>query len=134
MRPTSKAGKGRMKLRPLGFFPEREVETAAQTSLRELVRERPGQDEAAIVNYLRRGTIFIYSPGVVFDVLDGSGPIGSGSIRTDGVWAWPDDLPHYVERYHVALPNEFVEHARALGWTPPELTDADLRLLTLMEP
>ena len=37
-----------------------------------------------------------------------------GSVEyTDGVYAWPEGLAHYVQEHHVRLPAAFVEHARA---------------------
>ena len=30
---------------------------------------------------------------------------------TDGTWAWPEGLAHFVENYDVQLPDEFVRHA-----------------------
>ena len=50
---------------------------------------------------------------------------------TDGHWAWPDDLPAYVQKYHLALPEQFVQHARANNWQVPTLTLQTLRSLTL---
>lgn len=91
----------------------------------------PHPDEARIADYLRRGQPYIASPGVTFDVLDGRGPIGSGTILTDGVWAWPDDLAHYLETYHVELPEAFVTAIVRAGFTPPTLTLKQLRSITL---
>ena len=31
---------------------------------------------------------------------------------TDGVYVWPEDLPHYVRDHHVRLPAEFLAHLR----------------------
>lgn len=53
--------------------------------------------------------------GSVFKVLGGS------AILTDGVYYWRRDTASYVERYQVALPDDFVEHMRALNWTCPEV-------------
>jgi hypothetical protein len=69
---------------------------------------------------LRCGVLFIACPGVVRDVLSKSESIiGCAHILTDGVWAWPEDLAHYVSRYHVRLPSAFVEHVRLNQWTVP---------------
>jgi hypothetical protein len=35
---------------------------------------------------------------------------------TDGVWFWYAGLIHFVERYNVRLPAEFVSHAERQGW------------------
>jgi len=38
----------------------------------------------------------------------------------DGIWVWPEGLVHYVEAHGVALPEEFVDCARAHhGIVPP---------------
>jgi hypothetical protein len=41
------------------------------------------------------------------------------------VYAWPEDLAYYLERYHVALPDEFLKHLAAAKWTPPADVDTD---------
>ncbi len=35
---------------------------------------------------------------------------GSISYRTDGVWVWLDDLPNYIKKYGVALPQSFLDN------------------------
>lgn len=57
--------------------------------------------------------------------------IGTGTILTDGEWAWPDTLSHYVEKYHLELPQEFVRHATSAEFTIPDVTVDDLRRLQL---
>ena len=51
----------------------------------------------------------------------------NGTIeQTDGVYAWPEGLAHYVEVHSVRLPEAFVEHARAQDFTiPAALADMD---------
>lgn len=84
-----------------------------------LTRGRPQADGAAVADYLRRSPIFVASPGRVRDVFDPSLRAGSASLRTDGVYAWNEDLAHYVERWHVSLPEGLLAHGRQLGWAPP---------------
>jgi hypothetical protein len=43
--------------------------------------------------------------------------IGSREF-TDGVWAWPEGLVHYIETHNVTLPAEFVAHAMTTPLTP----------------
>ncbi len=44
-------------------------------------------------------------------------------MSPDGIWAWYADLVYYVEKYHVRLPNEFMEHMKMNNWmVPPEET------------
>ena len=46
----------------------------------------------------------------------GSPIIGTLSVLTDGTYAWPSDLAHYVGVHHARLPAAFVEHVRARGF------------------
>lgn len=45
-----------------------------------------------------------------------------GEELTDGVWAWPEGLAHYVEAHRIILPSEFVSHAESNQW---EITRSD---------
>ena len=36
---------------------------------------------------------------------------------TDGMWAWPEGLSHYIRDHHVRLPNEVVDHMRSSNWS-----------------
>jgi hypothetical protein len=75
------------------------------------------EDEARVVGYLDKGIVIMYSTRMVRDPLDPGHPvIGTGSILTDETWDWPDYLPRLVEKYHVRLPIEFVDHMRKNGW------------------
>jgi hypothetical protein len=119
-------------LKPLGF-PAEGASDDPRNILRLLDKREasPRPDEARIADYLRNAQPYIVSPGVTVDVLDGSGPIGSGTILTDGEWAWPDDLAHYLETYHVELPECFLGAIVAAGFVPPILTVQQLRGMTL---
>src|SRR5581483_5909160 len=73
-----------------------------------------------ILAYLRSGWTFAQWRGVshcrfACDEAD----MGSRCL-TDGLWVWPEGLPHYVERHHVRLPAEFVRTMRRRGWRLPE--------------
>ena len=109
-------------------------ESDPRHAIRQLLKRRldpPRPDEARMVAYLRSAQPFIVSPGVEFDLLDGSGPIGSGSILTDSEHAWPDVLAHYLEAYHIELPEEFWAAVAARGFMPPALSIQQLRTLML---
>lgn len=118
-----------MKLKRVGFFQELDHGDPDGPKLVDSVG-RPQPDEQEIVRYLRNGLLLVGCPGLVNDVLDtGTGPIGSPDILTDGEWAWPGDLPYYVEKYHVALPDEFVQHVRQSNFKMP--TDSEVDMSTL---
>ena len=48
-----------------------------------------------------------------------AGPLGSRD-HTDGIWAWPEGLAHYVRDHDVQLPVEFVDHVLAQEDVPVE--------------
>jgi hypothetical protein len=99
-------------------------------SLQDAVRDEASADESKIVAYLESGVVFIACPGIERDVLSPQHPIiGSGHRLTDGTWFWPDTLSHYVATYHVRLPDEFVDHLRAMAWTVP--AGIDVRSLSI---
>lgn len=108
------------KLIHVGFFRELAHGEPTGPSLLEERAATPDPDEARIVAYLKAGELFVGSPGVVRDVLDGSaGIIGSPEILTDGLFAWPADFAYYVERYHVRPPALFHEHMARSQWRVP---------------
>ena len=40
--------------------------------------------------------------------------------NTDGKYIWPTELAYYVQKYHVRLPEKFVQHMASRNWTPPD--------------
>ena len=108
----------------IGFFRELKHGKADGPSLRESLAQDADADDANVAKYLRAGVALASAPGIVRDILAKDTPIiGSLSIFTDGVYAWPSDLAHYVERHHARVPAEFVAHARANNWAVPAGVD-----------
>jgi hypothetical protein len=76
-------------------------------------------DKAQLIAYLAQ------SPFVVGAALGGeqcllcSVECSVSSFCSDGIWLWPDDLPHYVECHSVVLPDRFVEHIRGCNYIAP---------------
>ncbi len=68
------------------------------------------------------------TPGGENDVLDDEPVYLTASPATDGDWFWRRDLAHYVAKYNIALPDEFLEHARAHQWAPGEPSEARLAI------
>ncbi|MFK0288435.1 hypothetical protein ACIQVL_49370 [Streptomyces sp. NPDC090499] len=111
----------------LGEFRELEHGRTDGPSLRDCVQREGAPYEADLVRYLRAGSVLAATTSRVHDVLSArSDLIGSLHLLTDGEWFWYTDLAHYVERYHVLLDARFIDHARGRGWTPPQLSDAEL--------
>lgn len=70
---------------------------------------------SAIIKYLRSGVRVSSELGYSYCRFEGGPPdceMGSGEL-SDGIYAWPEGLAIYVERYNVRLPDEFVQHLAA---------------------
>ena len=119
-------------LRRVGFSREFYPGHPSLPSLREQRSTRRTRSEARIVAYLRGGHMLAAIMEGMTDVLDGT-PFDEGSgcssLLTDGVWVWRRDLAHYVERYHVPLPDEFVRHLVEAGFEVPDLSPQALDAL-----
>lgn len=120
------------RLKRLGFFRELAHGDQNGPRLTDQKRDHPQPDEPKLVDYVRRGLLLIACPGVTSDVLDNSSNvIGAPHILTDGVWAWPADLAYYMEKYHVALPHDFIDDVRRREFRPAFRADIDLTELEL---
>jgi hypothetical protein len=117
-------------IRPVGFFSELSPGwvLAESGSIKDAVRFSAGPDESRILDYLRNGTAIWSEMSAGPDVLDPDAPDlpGVGSLFTDGTWLWREDLPYYVAKYHVSLPDEFVAHTRDLNYETPPVLDTRL--------
>lgn len=112
------------RVRLAGNFTELGWQDADSLSLAEQCGKRRPDRKAEVVAYLRAGATFVISPGIEADFLDPSTKAGSGSIVTDGVWAWPKTLAYYVERYDVGLPADFEAYMARNEWKVPDGIDA----------
>ena len=114
-------------LKPVGFFRELRHGMPTGPSLAASVRPAAGSDEDKIVRYLQLSPPFAASGPMVDDALDPSNKaVAPLETATDGQWMWPRDLAYYVEKYHVELPDDFVNHMRHRDWQIPELGKSDL--------
>jgi hypothetical protein len=82
-----------------------------------------------IERYLACGPLCIASPGVVFSAFDKTKVAGTNSIRTDGIWIWPDTFSYYVTQHGVAIPADFLKHIRDRRYSPPKETEINLEEL-----
>jgi hypothetical protein len=84
---------------------------------RDVIGPWDAADRQAIIHYLQGGIVFEAYKGFslcrICQVMLGSCEL------TDGRWAWPEKLEHYVEAHDVQLPPEFVAFARASAWSIP---------------
>jgi hypothetical protein len=83
---------------------------------RALKGEWSGDDRRAVVQYLGRGKAFRIFPGTA-NCRICRRDLGSREL-TDGAWAWPEGLAHYVEIHGLRMPEDFVATARAAAPLP----------------
>jgi hypothetical protein len=119
-----------MALRRVGFFRELDDGEPTSPSIHDAVRSGPHPEAERIVAYLKAG---IGLAGVGHYARDVLAPewrcTVSPGLSTDGVWLWRADLPYYIAKYHVAVPEEFVAHMQQNGWTVPGLSEAEVSRL-----
>lgn len=114
-------------IRPLGFFSELSPGWGLPLdgSSTDFVNPTGDPDEVEIIAYLKNGAGIWSEMSAGPDALDPEAPTlsGIGSLYTDGTWLWRQDLPHYLGKYHLSLPAEFVTHVRTSRYEAPEVTD-----------
>jgi hypothetical protein len=89
------------------------------------IEKRGGSHKAELIAYLKKALIVSFSPGYLDDFFGPQKMIGTHSMRTDGVHVWPEFVAGYVERYDVALPEEFEQRVAEHGWRLPEKLDRE---------
>jgi hypothetical protein len=113
-----------MKLLPL--FSEIESidpETVPRVSLRNRLNRLDTSLREPLSKYLTECTS-LTAGGNIPDPLDADrGLVVPVGFITDGEWAWSADWAYFVREYGVEVPQDFVDHARAAGFVPVELSD-----------
>ncbi|MDH6711481.1 hypothetical protein P3T27_008239 [Kitasatospora sp. MAA19] len=118
--------------RHLGYYRELVTGEKQAPSMLPFLHAGPDKDDAALISYLRAGTLLAATTSIARCRLTPEGPpLGSIALLTDGTWFWPSDLAHYVEQHHLRLPPDFVNHARSNSWVPPQVSPQRLRDLEL---
>ncbi|MFE3072143.1 hypothetical protein [Streptomyces sp. NPDC059247] len=112
----------------LGFYDELDsLEGQPNGSIHDAVRPVGEPDEVDLVAYLDAGHDLMDVLETARDVLTGRAhrhSVGCSSLMTDGAWLWRQDFPHYLETYHVPLPEEFLERVRRLDYRMPTVLAA----------
>ena len=110
-------------MKKFGFFDQMDGDLARETLKRE-TSSTALPDESAIVSYLSHGTMVAAVAGPAIDLLsEDESLIDPPHIFTDGEWIWSGDVRHYVEKYHLRVPDEFKNRMSEVGWIPPKVVD-----------
>ncbi|MFE3442181.1 hypothetical protein ACFXNW_04035 [Nocardia sp. NPDC059180] len=108
-------------LKPVGIF--REMYSGGHDDLPSLFAsftQRPIEDRAHILDYLRAAPPVLDVLDVERDLIDNTQNIMSAaSLISDGTWIWRVDSIHYLSRYAIDIPDEFLQHVRGLDYRPP---------------
>ncbi|RKH51115.1 hypothetical protein D7Y23_11065 [Corallococcus sp. AB050B] len=115
-----------MPLQFAGNFRELTLGSDEGPSLVEARGQISEAERSRIGRYLATGTVFAASSGPLSDWFTGEKNIAPHHALTDGVWHWRADLPHYVLRYGVALPDAFLQRMQDLDWKCPTLSRQEL--------
>ena len=87
----------------------RELNGDAFPSIMTLIHSNIPQKDK-VLHYLKNAKIVAASPGIMRDVITGE----STGVRTvcysDGTYFWKSEVPYYVEKYNMALPEHFIQH------------------------
>jgi hypothetical protein len=80
----------------------------------ELVGEMPAPDREAVCKYFNSAQVFESYRGYSWCRFHCGVEYKAMGFRefTDGTWAWPEGLAHYVHVHNVILPDEFIRSAK----------------------
>lgn len=100
--------------------------TVDDPSMRAFMAPEPWPHQEQVLQYLRSGLILGVTMGADladwFDRPQKANPliegqaVGGTTEMTDGVWFWYAGLIHFIEKYNVRVPEEFIQHAARNGW------------------
>jgi hypothetical protein len=99
-------------MRVVGLFRElgRGIDQSVQ-SIHAAAGLLPRDKVVSVTEYLRSGVPVFDVMEASVDPFDNSVRIDGGpSLISDGVWVWRNDLAYFVEKYKVALPDEFLSY------------------------
>lgn len=92
-----------------------------------------GSERKRVVDYLSGGEGVIAGGYVTDPVTDDPSHRIPYTLKTDGIWLWSGAWVWFVERYGAALPADFLEHMRALGYKPPQVSAERAREIGVAE-
>jgi hypothetical protein len=115
-------------VRPVGVFMDAAMGDELHKDILEpLVGELDQSLRDSVVNYLAGGRLVLTTAATTHDQLGGRFEVSGGAdILSDGVYCWRRDSAEYVSAYGIGIPDDAVEHFRAMNWVVPELTEGEI--------
>ena len=93
----------------LGFFSENNLYMANNGSIKQFIVSKVNYDKKKILDYLQNGKKEAICPKPTYDIISGKMISTSFTVLTDGEYIWKNDLPYYVDKYNIKLPQSFIE-------------------------
>lgn len=81
----------------------REFNPQSDRSVADDFQDTEWSGEKKIIRYLLEGKVTVISPSAVTDIFTGERIASSLCIMTDGVYSWTNELPYYIEKYHLKI-------------------------------
>lgn len=114
-------------MRQVGFF--KELPHGDPQGLSVADARGPLEERSRVADYLEGATVLFASPGLVVSVVADCDARLERHVLTDGVWAWPKELAHYVRYHGVTVPDDMLARIEAAKYEPPLLSLAELKAL-----
>lgn len=71
---------------------------------------KPVREKEKVLRYMKKCSVDAVAPAIVRDVINPEKRIPELFLMSDGTYGWRSDVIYYVEKYNMALPEEFVRH------------------------
>lgn len=78
-------------------------------SIMELIN-KPIREKEKILRYMKKCHIDAVAPARLRDVINPENKIPDLFAMSDDTYCWRSDVIYYVEKYDMALPEEFIQH------------------------
>lgn len=78
-------------------------------SIKQFIVSKVNYDKKKILDYLQNGKKEANCPKPTYDIISGKMISTSFTVLTDGEYIWKNDLPYYVDKYNIKLPQSFIE-------------------------
>lgn len=102
-------------MRYVGLY--KELGFGESGSMMTALRRGPNHNRARVADYLRNGTPHLPDDRLIRDPLNPARPVvGTAELLTDGEFAWPKALAHFVENHGIRVPEELERQMKRSGW------------------